>query len=238
METTTTVGRYLGEPPLVLYDIPGAGTLETPGWRYFIEQRLYIFDSIIVLFDNRFTETDIAILKNCRDVNPPIPTFIVRSKSDQQIDNLFKEELNRGDIDDEDLSSAERTRRVERCKDELVRLTRANVERNLRQAQLDSTQMVYLVSRDLVEAIARRKEPRKSQKKYTLDEKDLFQDILTRGLSRRLGHTIRPGEEGLAAARRLVKNLVDSFVGSVSAHMSGEHWHLVPEGVHTETTEP
>ncbi|KAI6103783.1 hypothetical protein EDD17DRAFT_1608281, partial [Pisolithus thermaeus] len=47
--------------PFVWYDIPGAGTLSQPDWLYFNNQGLYVFDCIIVLFDSRFTQTDIAI---------------------------------------------------------------------------------------------------------------------------------------------------------------------------------
>ncbi|KAG1797866.1 interferon-inducible GTPase-domain-containing protein [Suillus plorans] len=85
-ETTLTMARLPdpnAEYPLVWYDIPGAGTLKIPDWQYFNTQGLYVFDGIIVLFDNRFTMTDIAILVNCRRFK--IPTYIVRSKADQHI---------------------------------------------------------------------------------------------------------------------------------------------------------
>ncbi|THU75355.1 P-loop containing nucleoside triphosphate hydrolase protein, partial [Dendrothele bispora CBS 962.96] len=88
-ETTMVVGRYPDpnpDKPCIWYDVPGAGTLTIKDWDYFNKQGLYIFDAIIVLFDNRFTATDIAILRNCERWK--IPTFIVRSKSDQQIENL------------------------------------------------------------------------------------------------------------------------------------------------------
>ncbi|KAF5309639.1 hypothetical protein D9758_019126, partial [Tetrapyrgos nigripes] len=91
-ETTSVIGRYPDpnpERPFIWYDIPGAGTLKTPDWEYFNQQGLYIFDGIIILTDNRFTATDIAILRNCARWN--IPSFIVRSKSDQHIQNLEKE---------------------------------------------------------------------------------------------------------------------------------------------------
>ena len=37
---------------LVWYDCPGAGTLEIPGWQYFNQQGLFIFDIIIVVYDS------------------------------------------------------------------------------------------------------------------------------------------------------------------------------------------
>ena len=89
-ETTLQMTRYPDanpENPYVWYDIPGAGTLKCRDWQYFNEQGLYVFDCIIVLFDNRFTMTDIAILVNARRFN--IPTYIVRSKADQHIRNVM-----------------------------------------------------------------------------------------------------------------------------------------------------
>jgi ribosome biogenesis GTPase A len=82
-ETTMAIARYPDpnvEYPYVWYDFPGAGTFNIPEWQYFNAQGLYIYDCIIVLFDNRFTMTDIVILTNCRRFN--IPTYTVRSKAD------------------------------------------------------------------------------------------------------------------------------------------------------------
>ncbi|KAI6097548.1 interferon-inducible GTPase-domain-containing protein, partial [Pisolithus sp. B1] len=64
-ETTRVFNRYPDpdpQQPVVWYDIPGANTLSIPEWQYFNAQGLYIFDCIIVLFADRFTATDIAIL--------------------------------------------------------------------------------------------------------------------------------------------------------------------------------
>ena len=70
------------EKPFVWYEIPGAGAVKLHDWQYFIDQGLYVFDSIVILFDTRFTLTDIAILANARRFN--IPTYIVRSKADRR----------------------------------------------------------------------------------------------------------------------------------------------------------
>ena len=37
---------------LVWFDCPGAGTLEIPGWQYFNQQGLFIFDIVIVVYDS------------------------------------------------------------------------------------------------------------------------------------------------------------------------------------------
>ena len=56
-ETTTVITRYpdpreeLPYKRLVWYDCPGAGTLKIPGWQYFNQQGLFIFDIIILVYD-------------------------------------------------------------------------------------------------------------------------------------------------------------------------------------------
>lgn len=57
VETTMTIKRYPDartEFPyshFVWFDVPGAGTLEIPGWQYFNKQGLFIFDVIILVYD-------------------------------------------------------------------------------------------------------------------------------------------------------------------------------------------
>ncbi|PCH37657.1 hypothetical protein WOLCODRAFT_160936 [Wolfiporia cocos MD-104 SS10] len=141
IETTLQAARYPDSDPanpFVWYDIPGSGTLKIRDWQYFNEQGLYIFDCIIVLFDNRFTETDIAILRNCALFN--IPAYIVRSKSHMHIDNEMGDA---GDSSDEDDAKViEEHRR--RARESYVRKTRASVSKNLQDAGLPD-QRVYLV---------------------------------------------------------------------------------------------
>lgn len=102
VETTAAIGRYRDSNrrlPFVWYDIPGAGTLNQPGWQYFNNQGLFVFDCIIVLVGDRFTQTDLAILENCRRFQ--IPTYIVRSKADFHICNLMNDMGYDSDDDDE-----------------------------------------------------------------------------------------------------------------------------------------
>ncbi|KAH9832849.1 interferon-inducible GTPase-domain-containing protein [Rhodofomes roseus] len=92
IETTYKIDRY-PDPndnlPFIWYDVPGAGTLSISAAQYFTDQGLYVFDAIIVLFDARFTATDIAILRQC--AHWKIPAYIVRSKSQTHIENLAKD---------------------------------------------------------------------------------------------------------------------------------------------------
>jgi hypothetical protein len=61
VETTKTITRYsdprkeLPYSRLVWFDCPGAGTLEIPGWQYFNEQGLFIFDIIVLVYDSVIT---------------------------------------------------------------------------------------------------------------------------------------------------------------------------------------
>ncbi|KAI6101812.1 interferon-inducible GTPase-domain-containing protein [Pisolithus sp. B1] len=119
-ETTSRISRYPdpnSDNPFVWYDIPGAGTLSQPDWLYFNNQGLYVFDCIIVLFDNRFTQTDIAILTNCRRFQ--IPHL---HNDDTQYQSLYVQ-----------------------AREQFITGTRATVQRDLQRAKLPN-QRVYIVS--------------------------------------------------------------------------------------------
>ncbi|KAG9317847.1 P-loop containing nucleoside triphosphate hydrolase protein [Chiua virens] len=144
-ETTLQMSRYPDmnpENPFIWYDIPGAGTLKCRDWQYFNEQGLYVFDCIVVLFDNRFTMTDIAILTNARRFN--IPTYIVRSKADQHIRNLM---VDMGyDDEGEDEEDVERRNELyEAARKQFIKETRESVRTNLEESNLPG-QRVYIVS--------------------------------------------------------------------------------------------
>jgi Interferon-inducible GTPase (IIGP) len=57
VETTMAITRYpdphkeLPFKRFVWFDCPGAGTLEVPGWQYFNQQGLFIFDIIVLVYD-------------------------------------------------------------------------------------------------------------------------------------------------------------------------------------------
>ena len=58
VETTRAITRYpdphkeLPYKRFVWFDCPGAGTLEIPGWQYFNQQGLFIFDIIVLVYDS------------------------------------------------------------------------------------------------------------------------------------------------------------------------------------------
>ena len=151
VETTSVIARYPDSNPanpFVWYDVPGAGTLSIPDWQYFTDQGLYIFDCIVVLFDNRFTATDIAILRNCARFQ--IPTYIVRSKSRQHIQNVLED---MPDADDND----PRTRAM--AGEKYVHETRASVTKNLHTAGL-SDQRVYLADKEALTQAVKGRQPK------------------------------------------------------------------------------
>lgn len=142
VETTSEIRRYpdRGETPprkwTVWYDIPGAGTLNIPGWQYFNKQSLFVFDLIIVLVGDRMTQVDLEILKHGRLFD--IPTFIVRSKADQYIRNSLKSDgYESGDEIPEDCRQNLRA--------DYIKTTRQSIAGQLRLAGLPD-QRIYLVS--------------------------------------------------------------------------------------------
>ncbi|KAG2089045.1 uncharacterized protein F5147DRAFT_42811 [Suillus discolor] len=163
------------EYPLVWYDIPGAGTLKIPDWQYFNAQGLYVFDGIIVLFDNRFTMTDIAILANCRRFK--IPTYIVRSKADQHILNIMKD----NGYDSNDESEGKKKKLYQAARQQFILQTRQSVKDNLKNANM-SDQRVYIVSNATICGVVKGKRPKK-----IIDEIELLSDLIREAQTRR-GH--------------------------------------------------
>ncbi|KAF9818965.1 hypothetical protein IEO21_02379 [Rhodonia placenta] len=178
VETTRGITRYPdpNEDFFVWYDVPGSGTLEVPDWTYFNDQGLYVFDAIIVLIDTRFTATDIAILRNCARFK--IPTYIVRSKSLQHIDNVVDDIL--GDEDDEEWDG-EGESRWESARDKYKAETQKNVRENLEKANL-LQQAVYLVDKNTLVQIT----TRRPVGQRVLDEAQLVRDLLEQARSRRI----------------------------------------------------
>lgn len=177
VETTTKIDRY-PDPnpklPFVWYDIPGAGTLNQSGWQYFNSQGLFIFDCIIVLFDNRLTLTDISILTNCRRFQ--IPVYIVRSKADVHIRNVMLDTGYDSDCDD-------KTRRATlyaSSRERYVSETRETVRKNLKEADL-LDQRVYVVSNKTM--VSTVKDRVLSSK--TIHELELLRDLLEEACARR-----------------------------------------------------
>ncbi|KAG2354807.1 interferon-inducible GTPase-domain-containing protein [Suillus spraguei] len=176
-ETTLAMARYASpnvEYPYVWYDIPGAGTLKIPDWQYFNAQGLYVFDCIIVVFDNRFTMTDLAILTNCRRLK--IPTYIVRSKADQHISRIMRDM----EYDSDDDQSMEKKKKIyQTARQQFIQLTRQSVKDNLENANIPD-QRVYIVSYGPMLGVVKGKRPKK-----VIDEIELLNDLIGEAKARR-----------------------------------------------------
>ncbi|KAJ7734870.1 interferon-inducible GTPase-domain-containing protein [Mycena metata] len=183
-ETTLCVTRFPDSDPknpFVWYDIPGAGTLQVRDWQYFNEQRLFVFDALVVLVDNRFTMTDIAILRNARLFG--IPCYIVRSKADSHLLNLMRDMGYESDDEEQDAQS--RATLEYTARQHLVSATRQNVRDNLRGADLPE-QRVYIVSNLTMLSVTKGNVTTKIAKKL-IDEFEFLQDLLGDAYKRRGG---------------------------------------------------
>ncbi|KAK0442280.1 interferon-inducible GTPase-domain-containing protein [Desarmillaria tabescens] len=151
MESTSVVTSYPDPDtakPFIWFDVPGSGTLACSDWTYFNDQGLYIFGAIIVLFNNRFTATDLAILKFAERYE--VPTYIVRSKSDVHISNLVKKKRRMAG------AGSDPVRLVDEARQEFITKTRESVDLNLMKSDPPlRLQKVYAVSRDTLTLIVR-----------------------------------------------------------------------------------
>ncbi|KAH7868101.1 uncharacterized protein C8R40DRAFT_1178212 [Lentinula edodes] len=177
-QSTKSVGRYIDARrnyPHIWYDVPGAGTLTAPSWNYFHDQGLFVFDAIMVVWDNRFTDVDIAVLENC--VRLRIPAFIIRTKSDVHITNI---EERMGDVVEADptLTNKDRKSRFTvipfSARAEYISETRQGVELSLHNANLPSMK-VYLVSNKTITQIVQGDKNMRNVR--VIDEFDLLNDI-------------------------------------------------------------
>ncbi|PBK73319.1 hypothetical protein ARMSODRAFT_628234 [Armillaria solidipes] len=178
VETTSVVTPY-PDPnpanPFIWFDVPGSGTLSCSDWTYFNDQGLYIFDAVIVLFGDRFTATDVAILKNCERYN--IPTYIVRSKSDIHIENITKTKRRAAG------AKANPAKILDDARKEYLARTQESVRLNLMKNDPPiRSQKMYAVSRDTLTMIVR-EEPLEDM--LVLNEFELLRDILQDAYSRR-----------------------------------------------------
>ncbi|KAG7442624.1 uncharacterized protein BT62DRAFT_1010235 [Guyanagaster necrorhizus] len=178
VESTSVVTPY-PDPnpanPFIWFDVPGSGTLACSDWTYFNDQGLYIFDAIIVLFNDRFTATDIAILKNCERYK--IPTYIVRSKSDIHIENLIKKKRRGAGAKNDPAKILDEARK------EYLSKTQESVRLNLMKNDPPiRSQKMYAVSRDTLTMVVREELVEDS---LVLNEVELLRDILQDAYSRR-----------------------------------------------------
>ncbi|KAG1746765.1 interferon-inducible GTPase-domain-containing protein [Suillus paluster] len=177
VEATNAVMRYPDPRPnsqIIWYDVPGAGSPNVPDCQYFNDLGLYIFDCIIVLIDNRFLDSDLAILRACEQFSN-VEAFIVRSKSDQHINNMAYDRMPRDfDLGDPDMDDETRSR-FQQMKSEgrrrFIEETRQNVQMNL-ESKNHSPKKVYIVCKDALLAALDNSRPSKA-----IDEAELLSDV-------------------------------------------------------------
>ncbi|KAL6310004.1 hypothetical protein BKA93DRAFT_821082 [Sparassis latifolia] len=123
----------------------------------------FTLSTVIVVFDNRFTATDIALLRNCEPFK--IPSYIVRSKSNQNIGNVMQD---MGHDSDE----VDRLDVYRKARDKYIAETRRSVAQNLADAQL-LLQRAYIVYKDALVKFVNRKPT-----KGIIDGLELPRDLL------------------------------------------------------------
>lgn len=186
-ETTTSITRHpdphdeLPHSRFIWFDVPGAGTPNVPGWQYFNEQGLFIFDIIILVYDARFTQIDVTIIQHCERYR--IPLFIVRSKADVQIKNILTDQFDydEGEEDADEIYKKHHSA----ARQILIDSTRKNLDKNLEKAKL-SKREVFIISSNSMYALMTDKWNRRTIANV-IDEANLLQAVLKEAHSRRYG---------------------------------------------------
>ncbi|KDR74260.1 hypothetical protein GALMADRAFT_141332 [Galerina marginata CBS 339.88] len=156
-ETTAKVQGYVDSrhPEVKWFDVPGANTPNISGWLYFMNQGLYAFDALVVIISDRFTQTAGTLLRNAHECG--IPTYLVRTKSDQLIQNLKKDRRGR-------LTDAQ-------AREIFVDNTRDMVQKNLLKLELP-LQQVFVVS-----VVGMREWTTEGDTTRVIDEQDVLQAL-------------------------------------------------------------
>ena len=158
---------------LVWYDIPGSGTQNHPSWEYFSKESLFLFDAILVMIEATIMETDIDLIKKANSQSPPIPSHVVRTKSDTHILSNLQDA---GYFDASDL------RAVQLAKDVVSTNARAAAELQIRRAGLPADTRFYQVNKRTLVALVKEDEHRnrrlEAYKKFQIDEEKLIKDLL------------------------------------------------------------
>jgi len=86
VETTMkpTAYPHPNYPHVVMWDLPGAGTINHPSETYFTDKTLYAFDCLIIVTDTRFKEVDLQIAKQASEWG--VPVVFLRNKANQDIE--------------------------------------------------------------------------------------------------------------------------------------------------------
>lgn len=184
-ETTMKIAAYrdpataLPRSRFVWYDVPGAGTSKIKGWQYFNSQGLFVFDLILVVVDNRFSEQDLIILQHCERYK--IPSFIVRSKANQHILNTMRQDYEWESSDDErDFNEV-----YSKAREKVSSQTRANYRENLREGGLNPDKPVYIVSCDALASLVLEEKRKLRKENQLIDEPQLLLNCLEAVKARR-----------------------------------------------------
>jgi hypothetical protein len=165
-ETTVGVTRY-NDPrpdyPFAWYDIAGFGTASVPAQRYFNSHGLFALDCILILIKDSFQESDAALIKQCRNLS--IPTYLVRSFSDQRINSI---------LEDGAPSYAD-------ARAEYIRDAEENARKGLGDFQLGE-QRVYLINARAMLSLVRESSPMPDS---IIHEAKLLRDVLQECRQRR-----------------------------------------------------
>ncbi|KAI5792605.1 hypothetical protein DFH27DRAFT_468020, partial [Peziza echinospora] len=108
---------------------------------------LFVFDLIILVVENHFSQQDLIILEHWERYN--IPSVILRSRANQHILNSIHQQ-HRWEDDDRDFHEV-----YEPARKTLIAHTQVTMRENQRSRGLDPVKPVYIISCDAVASLLR-----------------------------------------------------------------------------------
>lgn len=121
---------------LVLYDLPGAGTIGHPSHTYFCDKRLYVFDCLLLVTSERIRENDLAIAKLAQEMGTPV--VFVRNKTMNDLKTMRDnpEYMNMGEKELIDLT---------------ISIIKENIYKTLKAAKIENSEVFVIEAHSLRE---------------------------------------------------------------------------------------
>jgi GTP-binding protein EngB required for normal cell division len=143
-------------PFVVLWDLPGAGTLKCPAKEYFDTYKLQYYDVLLLVCSKTFSELDVDIAAQA--LEHQLPCFFVRSHFDEDLRNRKKDELKMRKQQGKRNDRASVAEILPGLANEVAEQIRANVKAQLRmynetasvqrQRTFDLNQHIYIVNKE------------------------------------------------------------------------------------------
>ncbi|KAG0176512.1 hypothetical protein DFQ28_007207 [Apophysomyces sp. BC1034] len=176
---------------MILWDMPGAGTMNHPAETYFEDKFLCAFDSLIIVTAERLQEIDLAIAHKAKQWK--VPVLFVRNKADQGVDAKMRRYTGKKK-DEHQIWSA--------SVGELVNEVRQSICKQLKANQMNTKRLFIISAWNLQEFVSVLSQRKMDYHLRLIDEQRFMRTLIEGVLSKRQRERRRQQKEELKMKRR------------------------------------